>query len=640
MPKQRQPERMVQPCRSVNTPGAAAKFIESILGAYDPDKDYALKSIKNPVVSFFERATRAPKRNATDQEIRAIKREQKELIERANIIEVNRMGVLRVRSLNNTLEFQEAYREARDPKNVATLHKIVESGIKFQDEKRLGKARIAELRKLGTEEKFRENWADSNENTYDEYVPIMGGPWSHQLYLHDYLDMMAKTFEAFNHNPYAHRAILLKTFFTLGRGVTFKAKDPDVQDKFKAWWEKQDMDGRLEAWDTMLSRDGELLVRKFRNPSSGEFFLRWISASTIWEIVTDIEDIEQVFYYHQQYPAAYQVLYGAPAGSKFNPDQYESSRYIINQIPADEVYHIKINVGPDEKRGRSDLFNVLGDLKRHKDHKTGVTLKAIVQSVFAWKNKLAGTNTDVNAYIAQFGTSVPDFGSIHVENEASDLQPMTADSKSGGNIQDAPQLVTSICVGMGLSPEYMGGTGGASHGGSSKATAVVGSEPSIKMFQGRQLLLGRLLKCIANDWAQNEGIAEHGIEFEFPEIAIEDRSAKIKDLQAALQDEVLDHESYCVSVAKELGNHDYNYKTTQSKIDSDKATGRGVSDIYGLGRLPAPVPPVGTVPPGAPGAAPGSQPPAAPAAPQPKKQGPSSLSGKERSNIKKAGSSI
>ena len=634
---------MVRRSRSVNKPGAAAQFIESILGAYDPDKDLALKSIKNPVVAFFERATRKPKRNATEQERRALVREQNELIERANILEVNRMGVLRVRTISNVIEFQECYREATSKQSVERLHKIVESGVRFQDEKRLGKERIAELRKLGTEATFREAWADSNENTYDEYTPIMGGPWSHQMYLHDYLDMMAKTFEAFNHNPYAHRAILLKTFFTLGRGITFKAKDPKVQERFKAWWEKQDMDGRLEAWDAMLSRDGELLIRKFKNPSSGEFFMRWISPSTIWEVVTDIEDIELVYYYHQQYPAAYQVLYGAPAGSKFNPNQYESCRYIINQIPADEVYHIKINVGPDEKRGRSDLFNILGDLKRHKDHKTGVTLKAIVQSVFAWKNKLAGTNTDVNAYISQFGTDIPDFGSVHVENEASCLEPMTADAKSGGVIQDAPQLVTSICVGMGLSPEYMGGTGGASHGGSSKATAVVGSEPSVKMFQGRQLLLGRLLKCIANDWATNEGIADHGIEFEFPEIAIEDRSMKIKDLQAALQDEVMDHESFCVSVAKELGNNDYDYKATQGKIDSDKASGRGVSDLYSLGRLPAPVPPPGT-----PGAAPaGPAGPAgaagAPAAAAPKPaaapapSAPASLSGTERKAVKQAG---
>ena len=904
--QQQQPGRMVRSSRSVNKPGAAAQFIESILGAYDPDKDFALKSIKNPVVAFFERLTRKPGRNATEQERKAIARDQAGMVERASILEVNRMGVLRVRHISNALEFQECYREATSKQAVERLHKIVESGVRFQDEKRLGKERIAELRKLGTEATFREAWADSNENTYDEYTPIMGGPWSHQMYLHDYLDMMAKTFEAFNHNPYAHRAILLKTFFTLGRGVTFKAKDPKVQERFKAWWEKQDMDGRLEAWDAMLSRDGELLIRKFKNPSSGEFFLRWISPSTIWEIVTDIEDIEQVFYYHQQYPClrgdtriplldgttrtiqelaerkeqtpfwlyaydskskrivpgyatrawksgtkpcvtvtldsgesitctadhpfmlrdgsyleagklssgqslmplyrrigyeqvwqpstgwefthhmvagkpepgraihhdnriktdnrpenlknedkadhdrihhaapkigcaesayirgpewrsacsrgqkaswnaerksraaqaakaqwqrpgmkdamiagikatknrtklerdarsavvnhkvisvelcgtfdvydievhehhnfavsagvfvhncAYQVLYGAPAGAKFNPSQYESSRYIINQIPADEVYHIKINVGPDEKRGRSDLFNILGDLKRHKDHKTGVTLKAIVQSVFAWKNKLTGTQTDVNAYIAQFGTDIPDFGSVHVENEASCLEPMTADAKSGGVIQDAPQLVTSICVGMGLSPEYMGGTGGASHGGSSKATAVVGSEPSVKMFQCRQLLLGRLLKRIANDWATNEGIADHGIEFEFPEIAIEDRSAKIKDLQAALQDEVLPHQDYCVAVAKELGKHDYEYKSAQEAIDGDKATGRAVADIYGLGRLPAPV-----LPPGAPGAAPEGNVAAAPKpATAPAPSAPASLSGTERKAIKQAG---
>ena len=623
--------RPVRCSRTVTKPGQAAAFIESILGAYDPDREFTLRQIENPVLRFFKRLTRKPGRNATEQERKAIARDQENLIERASIITVNRFGVIRIKRINNGLEFQEVYREATSKRSLGVLHRIVESGVKFQDESKLGKERIAEIRKMAESEKFREDWgSDSNDNTYDEYVPIMGGPWSHQLYLHDYLDMMAKTFEAFNHNPYAHRAVLLKTCFVLGRGVTFKAKDEVIQTKFKAWWDKNDMDGRLESWDQMLSRDGELMIRRFKNPSTGEMFLRWISPSTIWEIVTDIEDIEQVFYYHQQYPAAYQVLYGAPSDAKFNPNQFESSKYIINQIPADEVYAIKINVGPDEKRGRSDLFNILGDLKRHKDHKTGVTLKAIVQSVFAWKNKLAGTNTDVNAYISQFGTDIPDFGSVHVENEASDLQPMTADAKSGGVIQDAPELVRSICVGAGLSTEYMGG-GGSAHGGGSRATAVVGSEPSTKMFQGRQLLLGRLLKRISLDWGENEGIGDPGIEFEFPEIAVEDRSAKIKDLQNSYQDEVLSHEDYCISVAKELGKHDYNYQLEQLDIDSDKSSGRAVQDIYGLGRMAAPVlpsdapanpAPAAQAP--VPGAAGGAQPPKAAGG----------LSGAERSAIK------
>ena len=85
------------------------------------------------------------------------------------------------------------------------------------------------------------------------------------------------------------------------------------------------------------------------------------------------------------------------------------------------------------------------------------------------------------------------------------------------------------------------------------------------------------------------------------------------------------------------------YKATQGKIDSDKASGRGVSDLYSLGRLPAPVPPPGT-----PGAAPaGPAGPAgaagAPAAAAPKPaaapapSAPASLSGTERKAVKQAG---
>jgi len=619
-----------RPYKSVKKNPAA--FIESILGAYDPEKSFELKNIPNPVVAFFNRLTRKPTRNATEQERKAIAHDQAQLVERARILEVNRLGVTRVRVLNNGLEFREALQESKSKRQV--LERIVESGVKFTSERRLGQARISELRKLTESEKFREDWgiSDQNDNTYDEYIPIMGGPWSHQQYLHDFLDGQAKAFESFNHNPYAHFICGITTCFVLGRGVTFKANDSGVHEKFKKWWDDNDMDDRIETWSDMLTRDGELIIRKFRNPSTGEFFLRWISPSTIWEFVSDIEDTENIFYAHQQFAAAYQVLYGSPSGSKFNPSQFESSKYIINQIPFDELYVIKINVGPDEKRGRSDLFNILSWLKRHKDHQTGVTLKAIVQSVFAWKNKLSGMDTDVNAYIAQFGTDIPDFGSVHVENEASDLQPMTADSKTGGVIQDAPSLIAAIAVGAGLSTEYFGGTGGGKGGGSNRAAAIVGTEPSTKKFQRRQLLLGRLLKRIAADWADNEkfptGI-DTDIDFQFPEIAIEDRTAKIKDLQTTLQDEVYDHKTYSVAVAKEMGNHDYNYEETQAAIDADKESGHGVADIYGMGLSPAP----------GPGAALGQPQPAGHPAqstptiqPQPKAAG--GLSGAERKSIK------
>ena len=61
----------------------------------------------------------------------------------------------------------------------------------------------------------------------------------------------------------------------------------------------------------MLARDGELMVRTYVDKTglNGDVIVRAIDPSTVWEIVTDPEDIENVYYYHQQFATQYQVFF-------------------------------------------------------------------------------------------------------------------------------------------------------------------------------------------------------------------------------------------------------------------------------------------------------------------------------------------
>lgn len=645
--------------------GKPSKIIDSVHNAYTPDADFVEKHVAALVPKFYKTLIS----KAKDEKL-------PDLIESARIMEVNRFGAFRVRRIDSSEKFRAALNEAKKGEKI--LKRLVESGIKFRPEYKFSETDRVECKKLCESAKFREDFdvADNTNQTnstdpFNEYIPIMGGPFSHQLYLHDYLDMLAKSFEAWNHNPLAHQIIKITTHFVLGRGVSFKANDQVVQDRFKEWWERNQMEERLEFWADMIARDGELMIRRFFNPVTKQMFLRWIDPSTVWEIVTDLEDIEVVYYYHQQYPTAYQVLYGAPHGSKFNPTKFDSSKYIINQIPAEEVYHVKTNCSPNEKRGRSDLFPILGWLKRFKDFQTAVVLRAIMQSTFAWKNKLSGKDTDVDAFINTFGTDQPEFGSVWVENEASDLQTMAVDTGGkGAGLADCPGIINAIAVGAGIPKEYLGLS---EHG--TRATAVVASEPGVKKFQARQLLLGRLLRCIADDWFHNEiatgsipelqpgddkdapivirGLkklapkipmlgdaikrlidflagatqmvpTDGNIDFMFPEIATEDRSAKMKDLQMALTDKAISHRRYATSVAKELGQEGYDYDEEMDEI-VEEAQNEALSLYSPMG------PSAGN--PGNPPAPPAAgQPPETPE-PQPAPSG--SLSSEDRRGIKR-----
>lgn len=583
-------KRPSRPVRPFRTTKGSNKLIESASSAYEPDKEFAPKMTEALVPKFYQAITVEPKRG----------QKPVDLVESANIIEVNRFGAYRVRKIEGSDDFRAAMKESKEGASV--LRAIISSGIKLREASKFTAKDKKALREVAKSSKFREDFSVSsgNNDPFNEFIPLMGGPFSHQLYLHDYLDMLAKAFEAWNHNPLAHQIVKITTIFVLGRGITFKAANPLVQVAFMKWWDKNDMSQRLEHWSDMLSRDGELIIRRFFNTITKEMFVRWVDPSTIWEIVTDLEDIETVYYYHQQYPTAYQVLYGAPHGAKFDPTKFGSSKYVINQIPAEEITHIKINCSPNEKRGRSDFFSILGWLKRYKDFQTAIVLRAIIQSTFAWKNKLQGTDTDVDAFINQFGTDQPEFGSVWVENEASDLQPMTADVKNGAGLSDCPGIVNAISVGSGIAKEYLGNTEHATRAG-----AVVASEPSAKKFQSRQLLLGRLLKDLAQHWITNEivsgripgmtfnedtgknGPTDGSIEFQFPEIAVEDRSSKLADIETTQQAGYISKRRAATMSAKELGIEGYDFDSEQEEITDEGIS--SMSSLYpGAGAAPAP----------------------------------------------------
>lgn len=610
-------ERPTRPFRNVK--GQEGKLIESLRRAYNPDAEFSVKLTDALVPKFYKNLTGKSK---------------PDLVESANVIEVNRFGAYRIRKINGSQDFRTALSEAEANRSV--LSRIIESGVKLREASKFTIAERDGLRHLSESKKFREDFAVSSNNTQDpfnEYIPLMGGPFSHQLYLHDFLDMLAKAFEAWNHNPLAHQIVKITTHFVLGRGVTYKARDPIVQKRFEQWWDKNEMSTRLEFWSDMLSRDGELMIRRFINPITKQMFVRWVDPSTIWEVVTDLEDIETVYYYHQQYPTAFQVLYGADKNAKFNPTNFGSSKYIINQIPADEMHHVKINCSPNEKRGRTDFFSILGWLKRYKDFQTAVVLRSIIQATFAWKNKLTGTNTDVDAFISAFGTDQPEFGSVWVENEASDLQPMTANTSTGGALADCPGIVNAIATGSGVPKEYLGLS---EHG--TRATAVVSSEPGVKKFQARQLCLGRLLKCLAQEWVANEIISggipigsrneqtgkmepmDGYIEFQFPEIAVEDRSSKLKDIDSSKLAGYISKRRAATMSAKELGIEDYNFEEEEAEISEEGVD--EMSSLYAvnaaLGKPTVGLPPAATSP---------------AEDPQPAASG--SLSGQDRRDIKR-----
>jgi len=437
----------------------------------------------------------------------------------------------------------------------------------------------------------------------DEFHPILSGPYNKQLYLYDYLDMHSKCFEAKNHNPLAKQIVDVITFFTIGKGVRLDWKDANCQAMWNEWEKLNDFQKKIKVDSDTLTWAGEIMTRKVMDGKEPR--IKQIDPSTIWEIVTLPEDIEQVLYYHQQFPTQWQLVY--KSGDKV-------SEYIVNDIGPEEIFHVKINAVPGEKRGRSDLFPVLGWLKRLKDYYQAKVVKAQIEESFAMRKKVKGSDADVDALFNDDDLNrIPPPGSMIIENEAVETEYLTPTTSSSGNRDNTGESIKNlISTGVGLSPEYLG----VSSMSNARATAMQHSEPAARKFESRQMIMEKYIRDLAEwvldvymkqnripierdepvnfaylkgllrarDWlgllAGIKGVltgatvkvpTDFGFEVTFPEISTDDRDTKIKNIQTGMVSKFISHERASEMYAREMSITSYDYDEEMESIQEDAA---------------------------------------------------------------------
>jgi hypothetical protein len=320
----------------------------------------------------------------------------------------------------------------------------------------------------------------------DEFVPFMNGPFYKQLYVYDYLLMHARAFQLANHNALAAAAVKILSRFVLGRGVSFHVKDDACREIWEEFWDRNNMRLRMRQMARDLTWQGELLL-KFVESQKGFLTMRVLDASTCWEVVTDPEDIDHVFYYHFQYPTPYQI---------YVTNKIPVTKYVIQQIPPTNIQHLKINCSSQEKRGRSDLLPCMAWLKRFDDFYNGITLKQVLEANLVWKIKIKGDQADIDQFMQnpQF-TTLPPPGGTWLENESVELEPITGQmTASRGASGVGAELASIVAASLNLPAEYFNIVGQA--GGSARATALVRTDPAVKAIEDRQQLMRETLEEI------------------------------------------------------------------------------------------------------------------------------------------------
>lgn len=439
-----------------------------------------------------------------------------------------------------------------------------------------------------------------------DFTPLMAGPYNKQLYWFDYLDMHSKAFEAWTHNPVAKRIVKVITQFVLGKGVKLtvmralqksqensenapsgqnlqkmaqqvaqvqQGGQPQQQNKPDDWkaraqtildrhWAKN----KLHIRGKKILRDliifGEQFPRYFDAPWGLK--LRQIDPSTVWEVVTDPDDCENEFYLHQQYPTRYQWYVDLPV---------PTIKFIIRQVPAGLYYHMKINDTAGEVRGRSEIFAILGWLKRLKEYASDRVIRNKMANLFVLDVAVEGDAAAVQQMQQQFSTP-PTPGSFFIHNKAAELNGVAAEVGASETQGDWEMLLTVIAMGAGISQEYLG----MGQGAGGKAQALVGTEPDIKTFEDYQELAEDFFLEDAKrvfERAKEKGEVPKDltvtVEATFPALAEENRSEKLKDYAFGESMSWWSHRRTAAAAAKEMQMTSYDYDQEQQAIAEEDA---------------------------------------------------------------------
>ena len=418
-----------------------------------------------------------------------------------------------------------------------------------------------------------------------DFVPLLGGPFNKQLYYYDYLKMHGLAFQAFHHDPLARRAVSIMRDFTLGRGFSVKCDNEKAMALWDAFVEANDLPALFDQLAIELSIYGEVMLWELPNNQKYITYdltkgqpdpkvllprFRLIDPSVIWEIVTYPEDITRVLYYQWVAPTQYQI---------YTAGTVPSTKFIFQQIPAEQVMHFKVNCVSNEKRGRSDLFPVLGYFKRLRD---SINYQiAALQRASAWSidTTIQGSQADIDSYVSDVANAgIAPAGSEFVHTDKIKRDYLGNEGGRGGaNSPSFEWTLSMIAAGLGIPVSYFGTTVG---GHSTRASALVATEPVAKLFEMRQQQLERILHKL---WVRVIHRVYPGAKCEitFPEIIIQDRSQKLKDLALAETQGWVSKETAANIAGRELQITSYDYEKERAKILDQNET-EGFANDMGL----------------------------------------------------------
>jgi len=317
-------------------------------------------------------------------------------------------------------------------------------------------------------------------------------------------------------DPLGRQSIRLWTDYTFGSGMTWSCDEESTNKVLESFWDAGanknvlSVRGQRKSSDKLLE-DGEIFFAIILGSSKDSAKIRTISPLEITEIITNPEDIDDVRYYKREW---------ADRDSKTHTTIYRDYTNVkdggvdgVNKNDDALIYHLAYN--STSQRGNPLLLPALDWIKQYRHFLASRVAIVLALARFAWKTKVKGGQTAVNAIKAKTHEQEIAAGSHLLENLGSDTTPIKTESGASSAYQDGRMLRLQICAAVGIPEQYFGdiSTGNL-------ATAKTVELPMLKMFQSYQAIWADTFKDINNIILEHAGIAEDKryVDMDFPPI--------------------------------------------------------------------------------------------------------------------------
>ncbi|KAB2867533.1 MAG: hypothetical protein F9K46_00095 [Anaerolineae bacterium] len=303
----------------------------------------------------------------------------------------------------------------------------------------------------------------------------------------------------YHSDPTLHYMVELENAYTFSRGVSVKAKDPDIDAWLQRFWRHPSNRASLTTakaqWELNkeLQLEGELFFILYTSTLTGQVTVRNLPPQQVVQVIPAKGDAQLQQYYladftsPQQRTERYPLLDYRVADTK---RQLSQPDFVGSNTEVAILHVLSDAVGG---RGLSPKRTSIRWVKALTGFMQDRAVLTLAGSTFAFKHKIKGNRQALELALARWGAYEAQLkygtegherrqgGNTFLENEAANLEQLKFDTMAANAYQDMRMFRQLAGIGSGVFEHYLGDP---STGNLATATAM--ELPMLKLFEFRQ----------------------------------------------------------------------------------------------------------------------------------------------------------